>query len=120
MPVLAGLLALLASRLPVDLVFRIPGSRRAFFRSLTKEVRGPLRALVGVVAVGAALPAAGLFCDAFVLVGQVLLFIFVLLVGWTVPPALRISVELYLDRFKTGEEDDLLARKHVTQIRVFE
>ncbi len=116
--VLAGLLALLASRLLVNLFLRIPGSRRAFFRSFAKEVRRPLRVLVVVVAVGAALPAAGLSYDAFLLIGQVLLFIFVLLVGWAASLALRITAELYLERFKTGEEDNLLARKQVTQIRI--
>ena len=116
--VLAGLLALLASRVLVNLFLRIPGPRRAFFRSFAKEVRRPLRVLVVVVAVGAALPAAGLSYDASLLIGQMLLFIFVLLVGWTASLALRISAELYLERFKTGEEDDLLARKQVTQIRI--
>ena len=116
--VLAGLAALLCSRVLVNLFLRIPGSRRAFFRSFAKEVRRPLRLLVVVVAVGVALPAAGLSPAAFVAIGQGLLVVFVLLLGWGASTAIRVSTELYLHRFKLGEQDDLLARKQVTQIRI--
>jgi small-conductance mechanosensitive channel len=55
---------------------------------------------------------------AFTSIEQVLLVVFVLLVGWSATMAIRISAEIYLARFKTGEEDNLQARKHVTQIRI--
>src|ERR1700712_3641417 len=87
---LAGLIALVSSRVLVDLFLRIPGRRRAFFRSFAKEIRRPLRVLVVVVAVGSALPAAGLSLVAFLAVEQVLLVVFVLLVGWSATMAIRI------------------------------
>ncbi|WP_419728710.1 mechanosensitive ion channel family protein [Lichenicola sp.] len=116
--ILAGCLTLVGSRLLMNLLLRLPGPRRDFFRSFAHELRRPLRVLVVVVALGAALPAVGLSYAAFTVLGQVLLVAFVLLAGWTASLAIRTSANLYLGRFKTGEEDDLLARKHVTQIRI--
>ncbi len=116
--VMTAIVALLCSRLATNLFLRIPGPRRAFFRSFAKEVRRPLRILVVVIAVGLALPAVGLSPFAFTAIAQILLVVFVLLLGWGASMAIRVSTELYLHRFKTGEPDDLLARKQVTQIRI--
>ena len=116
--VMTAAAALLCSRLVINLLLRVPGPRRAFVRSFAKEVRQPLRLLVTVVAVGVALPAVGLSPRTFVTVAQILLVMFVLLLGWGASTAIRVSTELYLQRFKTGEPDDLLARKQVTQIRI--
>lgn len=116
--ILAGGIASYGSRVLVNLFLRIPGPRREFFRTFATEVQRPLRVLVVVVAVGSALPAAGLSYRAFTTLAQVLLVAFVLLLGWTAALAIRVSATLYLARFETGEEDDLLARKHVTQIRI--
>ncbi|MCQ8240667.1 mechanosensitive ion channel family protein [Rhizosaccharibacter radicis] len=116
--VLAGGAALLAGRMLVNLLLRVPGPRREFFRSLAKGVRQPLRVLVVVIAVGAALPASGISNTGFAIVEQGLLVAVVLLMGWAAGSTLRIAGDLYLHRFKTGEEDNLIARKHVTQVRI--
>lgn len=116
--VLTAIGGLLCSRLVINLFLRVPGMRRTFFRSFAKEVRRPLRLLVMVVAVGLALPAVGLPLPAFTAIAQALLVAFVLLLGWGASTAIRVSADLYLNRFKTGEPDDLLARKQVTQIRI--
>jgi small-conductance mechanosensitive channel len=115
---LAGAVALLLSRVLVNLFLQIPGPKRDFFRSFAKAIRRPLRVLVVVIAVGAAVPAAGLSNRGFAVVEQGLLIAVVLLMGWAAGTALRIAGDLYLHRFKTNEEDNLLARKHVTQVRI--
>jgi len=53
-------------------------------------------------------------------IGRALLVGFVLALGWTAAIALDIGVEIYLRRFRTDTEDNLLARKHVTQIRILQ
>jgi len=45
-------------------------------------------------------------------------FCFVVLLGWIALIAVDISVHVYLLRFRLDTEDNLLARKHVTQMRV--
>ena len=42
------------------------------------------------------------------------------LLGWIALTALHIGADLYLMRFRLDVEDNLLARKHVTQVRVLE
>ena len=42
------------------------------------------------------------------------------LLGWIALTALHIAADLYLLRFRLDVEDNLLARKHVTQVRVLE
>src|SRR5262249_17226459 len=45
-------------------------------------------------------------------------FVFVILLGWIALIAVDIGVNVYLMRFSLDAEDNLLARKHVTQMRV--
>jgi len=116
--VLTATIAVLASRVLVNLMLRIPGPRREFVRALAKGVRYPLRAMVVVIAVGSAAPAAGLSSSAFITIEQALLVAFILILGWTATVAVRISTNLYLNSFETTGEDNLLARKHVTQVRI--
>ena len=53
-------------------------------------------------------------------IGRALLVAFVLALGWAAAIALDIGVEIYLRRFRTDSEDNLLARKHVTQMRILQ
>src|SRR5262249_38218357 len=52
--------------------------------------------------------------------GRALLVLFILAVGWAAAIALDIGAEIYLRRFRTDVEDNLLARKHVTQMRILQ
>jgi small-conductance mechanosensitive channel len=51
---------------------------------------------------------------------RALLVGFVLAFGWAAAIALDIAVEIYLRHFHIDAEDDLLARKHVTQMRILQ
>ena len=116
--ILSGVAAALASKVIIDVFLRIPNPKQAFFRAFLKEIKRPARLFVVVVAVGAALPAAGLSYPTFIAAGQTLLVVFVLLLGWTASTSIRVLTDLYLGRFSTDAEDNLTARKHLTQVRV--
>ena len=116
--VVVALLGLLLSGVVTSLFLRFPGERGAFVRSLASGMRRPLRGFVVIVAVGSTLPAAGLPYAWFSAAAQALLVARVLLVGWGAGIAVRILAGGYLSRFKTGEEDNLLARKHITQVGI--
>ena len=45
---------------------------------------------------------------------------FILTIGWAAAIAIDISITIYLRRFRTDVEDNLLARKHVTQMRILQ
>ena len=113
-----ALLALLLSGLINNLFQRFPGERGAFLRSFARGMRRPLRGFVVIAAVGSALPAAGLSYAWFLAIGQALLVALVLLIGWGAGIAVRILSDGYLSRFKTSEEDNIVARKHITQIGI--
>ena len=113
-----ALLALLLSRLLTSLFLRFPGQRGAFLRAFVKGMRRPIRGFIIVAAVGASLPAAGLTYAEFTAIGQALLVILVLVMGWGAALSVRIVSAGYLSRVKTTEEDNLQARKHITQIGI--
>jgi small-conductance mechanosensitive channel len=69
---------------------------------------------------GVALAGAKFPWDVTAAIGRALLVAFVLAVGWAAAIALDIGVEIYLRRFRTDSEDNLLARKHVTQMRILQ
>jgi small-conductance mechanosensitive channel len=50
--------------------------------------------------------------------GNILNVAFIALLGWTAITAVQISSQVYLRRFKLDAEDNLLARKHVTQVGI--
>ncbi len=113
-----ALLALLLSRLITSVFLRFPGERGAFVRLFARGMRRPIRGFVIIAAVASALPAAGLPYAWSMAIAQTLLVALVLLLGWGAGIAVRILCDGYLSRFKTGEEDNLLARKHITQIGI--
>jgi hypothetical protein len=82
--------------------------------------QGPVSAIVVIVVSGLALPGAQFPAPVTVAVGHALLVAFVLSLGWAAAIALDLGAELYLRRFHTDVEDNLLVRKHLTQVRVLQ
>ena len=97
---------------------RLLRSRDKFWRSLVERTRGPTRLALIVLFVGAAIPVAPITDGQASLAARILSFVFVLLVGWMVLTALDIWAALYLRKFRLDVEDNLLARKHITQVRI--
>jgi small-conductance mechanosensitive channel len=116
--VIAIAVALLAHAIAVAVVRRALGSHRVFLRSLLAQARAPTRLAFIIAALALALPAAPLdpaFRDDL---RHGLLIGFVVLLGWFAIVAVRVFSEIYLLRFRLDVEDNLLARKHLTQVRI--
>jgi small-conductance mechanosensitive channel len=118
--VLAGCVGLLLHRLTLALFKRFspPRKVRTFFELFVENTTGPSRLAYVVFLVGAALPSVNYSIATTLTIAHVLLVAFVLLVGWTSIRASEIFASLYLTRFRTDVDDNLLARKHLTQIRI--
>ncbi|MGA8379936.1 MAG: mechanosensitive ion channel family protein, partial [Stellaceae bacterium] len=101
-------------------LIRLAGRFSPFLQTLLQRGQGPASAFVLIFALGAALPAARFSYPTTIAVGRALLVAFILVVGWTASIALDIAVTIYLRRFRTDIEDNLLARKHVTQMRILQ
>jgi small-conductance mechanosensitive channel len=101
-------------------LIRVAGRHSPFLQRLLERGQGPASAFVVIFALGAALPAARFPYPITIAIGRALLVAFILTVGWASAIAIDISITIYLRRFRTDVEDNLLARKHVTQMRILQ
>lgn len=118
--VLAIGLAFLLHRLLFRLVSDAVGTRDLFVRSLVARVRGPSRLAMILFASALAASSAPLSGAQAATVRHGLLIVLIALIGWVARVALHVWTTVYLRRFKLDAEDNLLARKHVTQTRILQ
>jgi small-conductance mechanosensitive channel len=124
-PVVASLILLIAVAIALalhallrKLTRRLLAARYPNLYSIIDQMRGLTRLALLIFAVFIALPVAPVSPDFRYLVARLLLMAIIALVGWSAITALHISADIYLRRFRLDVEDNLLARKHNTQIRV--
>jgi small-conductance mechanosensitive channel len=86
--------------------------------SIFTQMRGLTRLALLILAMIVALPVAPLGSDTSLLVARLLLIAIIGLVGWASITALHIAADIYLRRYRLDVDDNLLARKHNTQVRV--
>ena len=97
---------------------RLLARRSDFWRNLLARIHRPIRLALMLVLVGRAAGVAPLEPYETAALQQITLVLFVILVGWVVFIALDVASALYMKRFRIDVEDNLLARKHVTQLRI--
>ncbi len=97
---------------------RLLRDRRPVLRSLLQATKGPTRLALLLLALVIALQAAPLDTDTKSVLLRLLGVATICLLGWIAATALHIAADLYLLRFRLDAEDNLLARKHFTQVHV--
>ncbi|WP_375338306.1 mechanosensitive ion channel family protein [Chelatococcus sambhunathii] len=97
---------------------KLVDKRSLFWRSLVQRTQGPSRLALLIVTLGIATAAAPLPPPAVEALRHGLLIGVMVLLGWTSVTALHIWTVVYMRRFKLDAEDNLLARKHATQISI--
>ena len=97
---------------------RLFRGRRSYLRSVLERTQNPTRLALLLIAIAIALPTAPLGSDTKTVVVRFLVLGTICLFGWIAMTAAHIAASLYLMRFRIDIEDNLLARKHVTQVRV--
>jgi len=118
MLIIAVFVARAMHRLFFRLVTQFVSGMDLFWRSLVSRTEGPTRLALVVVALAITATVAPLNTGETIIVRHGLLLCFIALLAWTAHTALHIWVTVYLRRFKLDAEDNLLARKHVTQTRI--
>jgi small-conductance mechanosensitive channel len=120
MLVVAIVAAIVSHRLLMQVVRRAVSTRNMFWRSLVSRLQTPLQwaMILGFVA----LASLGMRLSPVQseILGHTLLLGLIGLAVVAARTALHIWMTLYLRRFKLDAEDNLLARKHATQTRIFE
>ena len=111
-------LALFVHRLLRKASRRLLAARYPNLFSVITQMRGLSRLALFILGVFIALPVAPLDYDLKRLIARFLLMAIIALIGWSSITALHITADIYLRRYRLDVEDNLLARKHNTQIRV--
>jgi small-conductance mechanosensitive channel len=91
-----------------------------FWRSLVSRTERPTKLGLIFICVSAAAEVAPLTFGQTTVLRQLLLVCLICLIGRVAITALRIWTTVHLRRFKLDAEDNLLARKHVTQSRILQ
>jgi small-conductance mechanosensitive channel len=115
---IAALLALFFHRAFMRMVRRLIGQQHIFVQSLITRVFGATRFALVLVAVALALPIVPLSGATALLIAEALAICLVLLIGWAAITAIELAGDFYVRRFRIDVSDNLLARKHLTQVRV--
>jgi small-conductance mechanosensitive channel len=97
---------------------RLLEQRYPFTLAIITKLRGLTRLAILILAMILAIPAAPLDPDFAAAFARVLVMAVIGLVGWATIVALNIAADIYLRRFRLEAADNLLARKHTTQVRV--
>jgi small-conductance mechanosensitive channel len=97
---------------------RILRQRRPYLNRIVTVTKNPTRLALLLIVVAAALPTAPLGPDGKLVFLRCLVLATICLIGWTALKVLHIGANLYLRNFRIDAPDNLLARKHVTQVRV--
>jgi small-conductance mechanosensitive channel len=115
---IAVLFALAIHRWARKLVRRAIAGRYPFIFSVFTQTRGLTKAALLILAMMIAVPVAPLPPETAALLARMMAVAVIGLIGWAAVVALHIAADLYLRRFRLDIDDNLLARKHNTQVRV--
>jgi small-conductance mechanosensitive channel len=99
-------------------VRRLLRGRRPYLMTTLNATKNPTRLGLLLLALAITLPTTPLGPETRTILAQCLLLATIFMLGWIATTALEIAATIYLLRFRLDTEDNLLARKHVTQIRV--
>jgi small-conductance mechanosensitive channel len=115
---IAAIAALVAHRIIFRVLGGAFGERHPFLRRIAQRIKGPSALALVAFVLAAALQSAPFNPAVGATFGRLLLIAFIVLAGWVAHIAIETGSSLYLRRFTVESVDHLLARKHVTQVRI--
>jgi small-conductance mechanosensitive channel len=101
-------------------LIRLAGRYSPFLQRLLERGQAPVSVIIAIFVLGPSLPGARFSYGVTLMIARALLVTFILAVGWAAAIALDVGVEIYLRRFRTDVDDNLLARKHITQMQILQ
>ena len=118
---LAALMAgWLVHRVVYGVLGRLAEGRSLFWRSLHSRSRKPARLAFLMLALALGASVAPITVGQASTLRHLLMIAFIVLIAWIARMALSIWTVIYLRRFTLDSEDNLAARKHVTQTRILQ
>jgi len=116
--ILAILVALALHGTVRRLIARLMRDRPSYALSLFAAAEGLTRFALIILAATLVLPVLPLTLEATSIVARLLLLATIALIGWIALVAVSVGAQLYLRRYQLDTGDNLLARKHVTQVKI--
>ena len=115
---LAALIAISVHRTILRVLRRLLRDRHPYMRSFLTWTVGLTRMALLILALSLMLPLTPLDAETIAIIGRILLLATIIIIGWAAIATVNMSAELYLMRFRLDTTDNVLARKHLTQVRV--
>lgn len=116
----AVIVAMILHSILVAAMRRWVGANHPYLRSVFTNTKGATRLALIIAIVSLAVPAVPLDDNVQSLFSRALGFAFIILSGWVALIATKIAADFYLRRFDVLADDNLLARKHYTQVRILQ
>lgn len=95
-------------------------NRDVFWKGMLGRARLKVRIAVMIIALALAVTVSPLDPEPSLFIRRTLLFGFILVCGWMIAGAVDMGAVVHLKKFNMDSEDNLLARKHVTQTRILQ
>ncbi len=114
----AGLIAASLCRWMLRAIRRFAARFGSIPPMIIARSQGPASALIVIFALGAALPLAPLADRPSIIIAHLLLALSILVIGWGVINTVDLFSDIYVQRARLDDEDNLAARKHVTQVNI--
>jgi small-conductance mechanosensitive channel len=116
--VIVALVVALAVHAVILVVARRVLGGRSYLRTILEATKEPTRVAFMIAALAIALPTVPVDSNTETVLGKILVLATIGLIGWIALTVLQIAANLYLLRWRLDVEDNLLARKHITQVRI--
>ena len=95
-------------------------NRDVFWKGMLGRARLKVRIAVMIIALALAVTVSPLDPEPSLFIRRALLFAFILVSGWMLAGAVDMGAIVHLKKFDMADEDNLYARKHVTQTRILQ
>jgi small-conductance mechanosensitive channel len=110
----------IAHKLLFGVLRRLVRKRDVFWRGVVERGRIKFRILMLLAALAVAVTVSPMDPDPSARIRSVLLFLGILTAGWLAAGVLDMWAVVYMRRFNVQTEDNLVARKHITQTRILQ
>lgn len=109
-----------ANQVVFSLLKWVVRKKDVFWRGVVGRARLKVRIAVMIIAVALGVTVSPMDPEPSLLIRQALLFGFILVCGWMLAGAVDMGAIVHLRKFNMDTEDNLSARKHVTQTRILQ
>jgi len=115
---IAALIALAAHAIGIRLLRPLLNERHPYWSALLQATKGPTRLALLVLALAITMPSASFDPDISDMLTKLLSIATIVLIGWIAITAGHLAGDLYVARAQGEGIDILVARKHLTQVRI--